>query len=69
MRYTTKKKIRILALLLTFVLLISACSSGASAPTDLTQEAFPITVDDTGLASWEPVEGAIHYEYCIVDAT
>ena len=59
---------RIFFLLLTFALLVSLTACGANSQSDPGAEAFMVKVNQTGLATWEPVEGAVHYAYCIVDA-
>ena len=55
---------RIFALLLVAALL-TAC--GSTAAPEAVPEVSPVTVDAQGIASWAPVEGAVEYEYCIVD--
>jgi len=53
----------VLAFLLIFALFFSACSKQPQQ-----SEIYEITVDKSGVASWSAVEGAIEYEYNIVDA-
>lgn len=61
---TTMK--RIVALLLTIALSVSLAACGNDIQPDIETQA--ITVDQSGIATWQPVEGAVYYAYCIVDA-
>ena len=52
-----KRKLIALIALILITLLLTACGGSVS-----------ITVDENGVASWEPIRGAVEYEYSIVDA-
>ena len=53
-----KKKLTTLLAIILITLLLSACDGRVE-----------ITVDENGVASWEPIQGAVEYEYLIVDGS
>ena len=56
---------KLLAVFLAVVMLsLAACSSQSASPGAATPQ---ITIDENGLASWPPVEGAVAYHYSLVD--
>jgi len=62
-----KHKLTTVIALVLVALFIAACGNGGS---EVIQEEYviiEITVDNNGVASWEPVKGAVMYAYCIVD--
>ena len=66
-RRTTKALSLLLAIIMSLSLFACGNDAGGNNVGDEVMNEAVITIDENGNASWEPVEGAVKYEYCIVD--
>lgn len=59
---------KLLVYVLALAMLLSLCGCGQSDSPEDVELFFPIVVSDDGVASWDPVDGAVEYQYSLVDA-
>lgn len=68
-----RMKVKVLCFLFAFVLCLTACSGNGTGEANETggenTVQYDIILDENGIANWEPVEGAVKYQYVFVDAT